>query len=161
MNILPWQGFEDAVIVEGGSPNETMPMHLALHRCELHMIVLVLGVVRVLDGIVVGLCVLFFRFLSNRQSLGIILALRRVLLKPISLVLFYFWSVSVPVWIILRRLSGLICLLAADCVVHLDHLVPPEADRVLPPMLLDLRDHLVNHAGTPTLHDFLAPPLDG
>ena len=45
--------------------------------------------------------------------------------------------------------------------MHLDHLVPPEADWVLPSMLLDLRDHLVYHAGTPALHDFLAPPLNG
>lgn len=60
----------------------------------------------------------------------------------------------------MRPLAGLDGLLAAHFVVHLDHLVPPEADRVLAPMLLDLRDHLVNHAGTPALHDFLAPPLD-
>ena len=53
-----------------------MRMHLALHRCKLHMIVLVLGVVSVMDGIVLRLCVLLFRFLSNSHRLGIILALR-------------------------------------------------------------------------------------
>ena len=68
---------------------------------------------------------------------------------------------SVPIRVILRPLAGLDCLLAAHRVVNLDHLVPPEAYRVFPSMLLYLCDHLVDHAGTPALHDFLAPPLDG
>jgi hypothetical protein len=57
MKILPRQGFEDTVIVEGGGANETMPMNLALHGCVLQMIVLVLGLVIVLDGIELGLFV--------------------------------------------------------------------------------------------------------
>ncbi len=162
MKIIPWQGFENAVIVEGGGANDTIPMHLALHCRILQMIVLVLRVVILLYGIVFGLWIWHFRILSYPRSLCLVLILKWILLNPIiRLVPVYFWSVSVSIGIILSRLPGLDGLLAGYLVVHLDHLVPSVADRVLSSMLLDLRDHLLDHAGAPALHDFLALALDG